>query len=275
MNFKTLTRFAVLSASALALSACASNYDVAGTKALPSKGGAFEAALQQKYADFVSWEQQEGDWNDSVPFLNKAKAAANGEDPATDPPVNAMALGWKVKVDDFVKATKATDPVRAATAQVAYDCLNHEASEGDTHPADYDAHGCKKIVADAILPPSAPVKPIISTALPAPFIVYFGFNKYDLDADANQTIADAAKAIAKYHVTKISVEGNTDTVGSGPYNMTLSQKRADVVEKALTGLGVPAADQQEKAFGKTHLKVATPDQTKEPRNRRVEIHLEQ
>lgn len=122
---------------------------------------------------------------------------------------------------------------------------------------------------------AAPAKKIIETALPAPFIVYFGFNKADLDADAKSTISDAVKAISQYHVVKISVEGNTDTVGSSPYNQKLSEKRAVAVQKALVALGVPENEQQVVAYGKTHLKVATPDQTKEPRNRRVEIHLEQ
>ena len=271
MRFMRGARLVAVLVAGLALAACANNYDVAGTRALPTKGGAFNDALKQKYADFVSWEQQEGDWYDAIPYLKKAQAAANGETPAIDAGGNAVLKGQHDQVVAFIAAHKASDPVRAATAQVAFDCVNHEVVE-NVHP-DGDAHGCRKLLADALGAP-APAKPVISTALPAPFIVYFDFNKSAITADGEATIKDAVAAIAKYKPGHVILEGNTDTVGSAPYNQVLSQKRADVVDAEVTKLGVKTP-LEEKAYGKTHLKVATPDQTKEPRNRRVEIHLEQ
>ncbi len=278
MTIKSLTRIVFLSTSTLALAACMGNYDAAKTRAIPTVGGAFNEALKQKYADFVVAEQQEGDYNDSLPYLAKAEAAAKGQEVQIDQAFNEYAAGWRAKVIAVVDGFKTKDPVRAATAQVAFDCYNHELMEGSgIHPDGTDPHGCKAIMINALVTPlaAAPAAAPVTVALPAPFIVYFGFNKSDLDADAKATVADAAKAIKNYKVTKVIVEGNTDTMGTTAFNQTLSEMRATTVDQALVGLGIPSNQQTMKAFGETHLKVATPDQTKEAKNRRVEIRLEQ
>jgi len=278
MTFKAFTQIALITTSAIALAACTTNYDVNKTRALVSTGGAFNEALKQKYSDFVSWEQQEGDIDQGVPYLQKASDAAAGKTVDMDKAVDAPSAVWRNKAVEKIAALKASDPVRAATIQVAYDCYNHELGEGTgIHAPGTDLHGCKAMMVNALVDPlvAAPAAKVVTVTMPAPFIVYFDFNKADLTADSKATIADAAKAIAQLHVTKISVQGDTDTVGSAAYNQTLSDKRAAVVEKALEALGVPASEQKVEGFGKTRLKIATPDQTKEARNRRTEIHLEQ
>jgi outer membrane protein OmpA-like peptidoglycan-associated protein len=68
------------------------------------------------------------------------------------------------------------------------------------------------------------------------------------------------------------VAGHTDTVGNGAYNLKLSQGRAQSLARWFRqkGVRIPIAYE---GFGETALRVSTPDQTDEPRNRRADYIL--
>jgi len=71
---------------------------------------------------------------------------------------------------------------------------------------------------------------------------------------------------------RFRVEGYTDTVGSVAYNQQLSEVRAASAVSYLTHEGNIQPNRLEAhGFGKTKLAVPTPDNTPEPRNRRVRI----
>jgi outer membrane protein OmpA-like peptidoglycan-associated protein len=67
------------------------------------------------------------------------------------------------------------------------------------------------------------------------------------------------------------IEGHTDTVGDRSRNQMLSEQRAVSVVRYLTGEGIDSARLQSKGVGEDALLVPTPDQTPEPRNRRVHV----
>ena len=69
------------------------------------------------------------------------------------------------------------------------------------------------------------------------------------------------------------MNGYTDTSGSAQYNQGLSVRRANAVAAELVRLGVPRNEIVAQGFGETNLLVPTPDNTREPQNRRVEIIL--
>ncbi len=68
------------------------------------------------------------------------------------------------------------------------------------------------------------------------------------------------------------VAGHTDTVGNASYNLKLSQARAQSLARWFRqkGVRIPIAFE---GFGETALRVSTPDQTDEPRNRRADYIL--
>jgi OOP family OmpA-OmpF porin len=71
---------------------------------------------------------------------------------------------------------------------------------------------------------------------------------------------------------RFRIEGHTDTVGAPEQNMTLSKARAEKVVNFLEhDFGVLAVRLQPVGMGENGLLVLTPDQTDEPRNRRVHI----
>ncbi len=121
---------------------------------------------------------------------------------------------------------------------------------------------------------SAPVLPPAAAPGPArTFLVFFDWNRADLTARARQIIPEAAQARTRQAVTRIEVTGHTDTSGSAQHNQGLSVRRANAVAAELVRLGVPRNEITARGVGESQLLVPTPDNTREPQNRRLEIVL--
>lgn len=116
------------------------------------------------------------------------------------------------------------------------------------------------------LPPEPPAKP-------EQFVVFFGFNKSNLDATARSVVADAAATAKQTGYASILVTGYTDTAGSNAYNDQLSHRRAGAVKKALVDSGISEGTITATGKGESVLLVQTNDQEKEPRNRRATIDI--
>ena len=104
--------------------------------------------------------------------------------------------------------------------------------------------------------------------------VQFAFGSADLTPAAARALDELGKALTDPDLagSRIRIEGHTDTVGTRPYNQTLSERRADtVVEYLNERFHVPADRLQAVGVGEDGLLVPTPDQTQEPRNRRVHV----
>jgi outer membrane protein OmpA-like peptidoglycan-associated protein len=123
--------------------------------------------------------------------------------------------------------------------------------------------------------PEMPKPPVVQPQPRAPkqFIVFFGFNKSNLTAEAARVVADAAAAAKDYGSASIMVVGHTDTVGSNAYNQALSMHRSAAVKDGLVGSGIPASAISTGGRGETELMVQTGDGVKEPQNRRATIDL--
>ncbi len=121
--------------------------------------------------------------------------------------------------------------------------------------------------------PAAYTPPPAQAPMGAPksYLVFFDFNKSDLTSQATQIVDQAASNAGPAHVTRLTVTGHTDTVGSDAYNMRLSRRRAESVAARLEKDGVPSSEIEIVAKGKRDLLVPTADGVKEPQNRRVQI----
>jgi outer membrane protein OmpA-like peptidoglycan-associated protein len=69
----------------------------------------------------------------------------------------------------------------------------------------------------------------------------------------------------------VSIIGHTDTQGKADANTALALRRAEAVETLLKSQGMQASAVLVESHGESNLLVPTPDETPEPRNRRVEI----
>lgn len=117
--------------------------------------------------------------------------------------------------------------------------------------------------------------PVVEAPAPQPkqFIVFFGWNKYNLTRQAVETVQQAAATAQQTGAASILVVGHTDTSGAPGYNQRLSVRRAETVKNELVRLGIEPNRIQSVGKGETELLVQTGDNVREPQNRRVEINL--
>jgi len=119
--------------------------------------------------------------------------------------------------------------------------------------------------------PYTPPPPQAVAPAPKSYLVFFDFNKSDLTPQAKTIVDQAAANAGPAKVTRLTVTGHTDTVGSDAYNMRLSRRRAESVAAQLEKDGIPSSEIEIVAKGKRDLLVPTADGVREPQNRRVQI----
>jgi OOP family OmpA-OmpF porin len=83
-------------------------------------------------------------------------------------------------------------------------------------------------------------------------------------------IADGLK---KHPRLKVEIQGHTDSTGSPPYNLKLSQKRADSVRSYLLDSGVSADQLVTKGYGQTQPVASNKTAKGRARNRRVVMYV--
>ena len=108
---------------------------------------------------------------------------------------------------------------------------------------------------------------------PTQFVIFFGFNKCNITAEADGVLSEAARSAKDHGSASVEIVGHTDTVGSPRYNQRLSECRANAAATNLEGKGVPAGAIHASGVGKTDLLIQTGDGVKEPQNRRDTINL--
>lgn len=115
-------------------------------------------------------------------------------------------------------------------------------------------------------------------AAPAPvarsYMVFFDFDKSDVNQQALATIRQAAGNAKQGGIQRLNVTGHTDRAGSERYNMALSLRRANAVKQVLIGEGIPADAIVVIGRGESEPLVPTADGVREAQNRRVEIILQ-
>ena len=100
--------------------------------------------------------------------------------------------------------------------------------------------------------------------------IYFDFDQFNLSEVSKDKIK---KFLNNYGsvINEYLVVGHTDTKGTNKYNLSLSIKRAEVVKEILINYGIKQNSIKILGKGEESLAVNTPDDTKQPANRRVEI----
>ncbi len=101
-------------------------------------------------------------------------------------------------------------------------------------------------------------------------IIYFDFDVFNL----SEVSKDKIKIFLNNNGSMINeylIVGHTDTKGTKEYNLSLSIKRAEVVKEILVNYGIKQGKINILGKGEESLAIDTPDDTKQPANRRVEI----
>jgi outer membrane protein OmpA-like peptidoglycan-associated protein len=101
--------------------------------------------------------------------------------------------------------------------------------------------------------------------------VLFDSAKFTLRPAAREKLAKISGIVLAYPSLALSIEGNTDSVGSDAYNQTLSENRAGSVRDYLGQQGIPAASMTARGFGKTQPVASNDTAGGRQQNRRVEL----
>jgi outer membrane protein OmpA-like peptidoglycan-associated protein len=104
--------------------------------------------------------------------------------------------------------------------------------------------------------------------------IYFDFNKSKLKSEYQDKVNKAVAYLKANPGVKILLVGHSDLIGAEKYNKGLSQRRAEVVKKAMVAQGIASSRIQTKGEG-AKFPLASNDQEKEGRelNRRVEFKI--
>jgi outer membrane protein OmpA-like peptidoglycan-associated protein len=108
---------------------------------------------------------------------------------------------------------------------------------------------------------------------PTHFTLFFRFESDELTDESRALVPDVLKAMKNRPVPEVSVVGHTDTTGTPTSNRDLGMKRGNMVRGLLVAAGLDPTAVEVTSHGEAVLLVRTPDETYEPRNRRVEITI--
>lgn len=278
----------------LSLAACAdfpgTTFDLDELKTTTPTGSPFTQALAHEYSAFAQAQRDEYDWMASQYFAKKGLRAAKGEAVPPEelsnwPFIASSALPDLVAARARLVTVLAGEapnraPAVTATAEVKFDCWVEEQDEGwqidDIAACRNGFNTAMDALQKAMQPAAAPAPAPQAEAKPmAPtsFMAFFDWDRSNLTPEARRIVDAAANAAKNAGNPKIKVTGYTDLSGPVGYNLRLSVRRADSVEKALVEDGVPAGNITTEGKGKSDPLVPTPDGVREPKNRRAVIDL--
>ena len=241
-------------------------YGVTGTYHLPLDASVGDVAVQMSYS-FIGHQYvatlPTGEIYPYLPSYDELDARIDWKD----------VYGYPVDASFFMtNVTNDTHPTGAIDIypSLGFTSLTYNEPRMFGSSLKYRFQGAKapEETATAYVPPPAQAP---APAAPHSYLVFFDFNKSELSSAATQIVDQAAKNAAPEHVTRLTVTGHTDTVGSDAYNMRLSRRRAEAVAARLEQDGVSSSEIEIVAKGKRDPLVPTADGVREPQNRRVQI----
>ncbi len=280
-----LTNTIIAAVGSLVLAGCAGTGLESAKQEAPS-GNEFSKSLYDGYLGLSEGEYAEYDFADSDVFAQKASLAGSGAAVGPDEisdrdlpedKVGVLSSSRERLMAAMAAGAAAKSPRNAAEAQVMFDCWMQEQEE-NRQPDDINA--CQAGFTAAIAKVESDLeepKPIAAKApAPAPevksWVFYFDFDSANL-SEADAAKIDEIAGFAKGSGAQVSLTGHTDSAGSAEYNEMLSVERARAVAKAIGGQGVNVDEIQLISLGENDPEVATLDEVKEPRNRRVVVQV--
>jgi outer membrane protein OmpA-like peptidoglycan-associated protein len=101
--------------------------------------------------------------------------------------------------------------------------------------------------------------------------VLFDTGKADLNPGAARNLDELVQFLTDHPERQVEIDGYTDNVGTDPYNLDLSQRRADAVKAVLVNRGIQSTRIVSQGFGKEFSVASNSDSGGRQLNRRVEI----
>ena len=119
--------------------------------------------------------------------------------------------------------------------------------------------------------PERPDEAQIIAAVDAKENLFFVQGSAELDAAANQALAQHALRLKANPRQVVTLVGHADDLGSPAYDLAIAERRVQAVYKALRGLGVGATQLRSYSVGSEKLSLACRSEACRRRMRRVEL----
>ncbi|MDI6775186.1 MAG: OmpA family protein [Verrucomicrobiota bacterium] len=129
------------------------------------------------------------------------------------------------------------------------------------------------IGADAPLPVRGALGELIASHPLQSQTIYFDYDSARIKDSETPKIQAAAKHLIENFRVQCELEGHCDERGSGEYNMSLGERRAQAVRAGLIGFGIEASKLHTKSFGEEKPIDPEHDESAWRKNRRVEFAL--
>jgi outer membrane protein OmpA-like peptidoglycan-associated protein len=113
-------------------------------------------------------------------------------------------------------------------------------------------------------------------ALPQPlrhFTLFFRFDSDELTDESRAQLAEVVSAVQGRIAPEVAIAGHTDTVGTPTANYQLGMRRSTAVRNLLVAAGLDPTLVELRSHGEADPLIRTPNDTAEPRNRRVDISV--
>lgn len=125
-----------------------------------------------------------------------------------------------------------------------------------------------RAVAPVVVAPASANQPPASVAR----LVFFDYDSFIIASEYTPVLEAHARFLNADRTRKIALEGHTDERGGREYNLSLGQKRAEAVRRALSLLGVSEAQMEAVSLGEEKPAQAGATEQAYAANRRVEIN---
>lgn len=302
-----LLKKTALCASILTLAGCTAFSSFSEVEALNEAqpvGNPFTKTLTEEYRNFANIEGKEMfDYPDALHFARKGLASASGEMVLPEPLAD-----WNLEADEiqtlaeargrlihaFNMGARELSPELSAKAQTRFDCWieqQEESKENTQIACRSEFEDLMKQLESTIIEPPEPEAPepeVVEAVSPEPmafdvdpaepmeaenavYLVFFNWDSSKLESGAENVIEAVANEASQNTPEALDVIGHTDTSGDSAYNKRLAFKRANTVRDGLVNKGVDPKLIMIDAKGEEELLVSTPDNVREPANRRVNI----
>ncbi len=248
----------------------------------------FNGELARNYKAFTEFEaNQMYDYSSAVHFAKKGMKVAQGEEVAPEDPahwgiddptkLNELQSARARLMRDLQSDARTRAPAALAKAQEQYDCWVEEQSE-EWQSAYIDA--CREGFLAAISQAEGThvvvqrEQRVQRPQQPRQYLVFFAWDKSNLNPDARRVLGSIVAQLRSEKYRGVRITGYADRSGSVPYNIRLSQRRANSVEAFLASQGVPRDRMTTVARGESDPLVPTADGVREPQNRRAAILIQ-
>ena len=164
--------------------------------------------------------------------------------------------------DGAVGAATVTTPTGSAALTQANEGVQVQLGSAPGAPAILSPAEIQRIFGEAL------------SALPPParrYLLYFVSGSDTLTPEARALVANILTTVQGRTRPDVSIIGHTDSTGAAPANVDLGLRRAELVRDLLLAAGLQGDLVEVASHGETNPVVATPDNTAEAKNRRVEV----